>query len=212
MQRQIETKRLLLRSLTQGDARHIKEKASDERIVRMTLRMPYPYLDHMAEEFVEESKKAWEKGEEYVYAIVPTHRGENFAEDSRVKENTADKKNGSEKNEKENGEENEMIGCIGLTVSAVHKRAEVGYWLAVSEWGKGYATEALRSIIDTSFNDLSLNKIDAAIFSDNPASARVLEKVGMQKEGYLRQHHFRWGSYRDSVLFGLLREEWENGR
>ena len=102
-----------------------------------------------------------------------------------------------------------MMGACGMELFSDHKRGELGYWLGRDFWGQGYATEAATAVVGWGFSALSLNRISAARFADNPASGRVLEKIGMQEEGMLRRHAFRDKEFRDMVMYGLLREEWE---
>ncbi len=103
-----------------------------------------------------------------------------------------------------------QIGGIGLRVDSEHLHAELGYWLGVEYWGQGYATEAAREMLRYGFEDLKLHRIFASHFGHNPASGRVLRKVGMRYEGCQRQHLLKWNRFVDSELYGLLRQEWEN--
>jgi len=89
------------------------------------------------------------------------------------------------------------------------RRAELGYALARAAWGAGYVTEALPPLIDHGFGGLDLNRLDALIDPRNQASAKVLERLGFQHEGTLREHHVLRGETGDSALYGLLRREWE---
>lgn len=102
-----------------------------------------------------------------------------------------------------------LLGCIGLTPAYRHDAAELGYWMGVPYWGQGYTTEAARRMIQFGFEQLKLNRIFALCFIDNPASARVLEKTGMQREGILRQHLKKWDEYKDTLYFGILRSEFK---
>jgi [ribosomal protein S5]-alanine N-acetyltransferase len=102
-----------------------------------------------------------------------------------------------------------LIGACGMELFPDHKRGELGYWLGRDYWGNGFATEAAGAVVGWGFERLGLARVSAARFSDNPASGRVLEKIGMTHEGMLRRHAFRGGEFRDMVLYGLLREEWE---
>lgn len=106
-------------------------------------------------------------------------------------------------------EDGRLMGACGLEIFRDHRRADVGYWLGRDFWGKGYATEAATAVCTWGFTTLDLARISAARFSDNPASGRVLEKVGMRREGELRRHIFRGGEFRDMVMYGILRDEWE---
>jgi RimJ/RimL family protein N-acetyltransferase len=102
----------------------------------------------------------------------------------------------------------ELCGAVGLHPDAMHPRAELGYWLGVSYWGKGYATEAARAVIDFGFRELKLKRIFAHHFQGNEASGRVLKKLGMKYEGCQRQHIEKWGRLLDLQNYGILRSEW----
>lgn len=86
-------------------------------------------------------------------------------------------------------------------------RTAVGYRLGKPYWGKGYATEALRAVITYLFLETTVNRISASTWSDNTASARVLEKAGMRFEGLARQRRFAKGAFRDVKFYANLRED-----
>lgn len=101
--------------------------------------------------------------------------------------------------------ENILIGSIGLELTAAHRHGQLGYWVGVPYWNEGYCTEAGRAVVAYGFEELKLNRIWAPHFKSNPASGRVLEKVGMQYEGCQRQQYLRFGQYEDVNLYGMLR-------
>jgi RimJ/RimL family protein N-acetyltransferase len=103
----------------------------------------------------------------------------------------------------------EAMGAIGLHVERKHERAEIGYWLGVPYWGNGFITEAARAVVGYAFGDGGLNRVFACHFSRNPASGRVLLKIGMKREGTMRQHLVKWGERVDVDYYGIVREEWE---
>src|SRR3954452_17831367 len=72
----------------------------------------------------------------------------------------------------------EVMGAIGLHVDRNHDRAEIGYWIGVPYWSRGYVTEAASAVVRYVFDDLGLNRVFAFHFTRNPASGRVLQKVG----------------------------------
>jgi RimJ/RimL family protein N-acetyltransferase len=76
-----------------------------------------------------------------------------------------------------------IIGACGLTLQDKEQAPELGYWLGVEHWGKGYATEALHAVIDYAFADLEHPALSAAARVTNPKSRRVLEKCGFQWTG-----------------------------
>jgi len=102
-----------------------------------------------------------------------------------------------------------FMGVIGLRPNQQHFRAEVGYWIGVPYWGQGYTTEALRRLLQFGFETLKLNRIQASYRTDNPASGRVMEKVGMQYEGTFRQMMFRDGEFTDLSYRAILREDYD---
>jgi ribosomal-protein-alanine N-acetyltransferase len=106
-------------------------------------------------------------------------------------------------------EDGRQVGGIGLTTDKKHQHAELGYWLGAPYWGKGYATEGAREMLRYGFENLGLQRIFASHFGHNPASGRVLAKLGMQHEGCQRAHLRKWDQFVDSELYGILRQEWQ---
>jgi [ribosomal protein S5]-alanine N-acetyltransferase len=105
-------------------------------------------------------------------------------------------------------ERGELCGACGLVINANDANAELGYWIGAPYWGRGYATEAAREVVRYGFEELRLHRVYAARFGTNPASGRVLAKIGMSYEGTLREHHRKGGDYEDRVAYGLLVGEW----
>lgn len=104
-----------------------------------------------------------------------------------------------------------LIGAIGLHLpSDDAHQAMLGYCYRREAWGQGYATEAASGLVDFGFAVLGLHRIWAGCDADNQASIRVLEKLGMTLEGRHREDVRVRGSFRDSLMFGLLEGEWEN--
>ena len=101
----------------------------------------------------------------------------------------------------------ELVGAIGLHVVPAHRRAEVGYWIGVEHWGRGFATEALKAVLDFGFTTLKLNRIEAHVFAENAPSRRILEKLGFRYEGLLRRHVVKDGVPRDGLFFSLLSDD-----
>jgi ribosomal-protein-alanine N-acetyltransferase len=105
---------------------------------------------------------------------------------------------------------NELIGACGLdSVSLKNLDGDLGYCLKKNKWNAGYATEAARALIEYGFREMNLHRIHATCRPANLASANVLIKLGMQKEGHLREHRLIRGSWEDSFLFSVLRQEWK---
>ncbi len=101
----------------------------------------------------------------------------------------------------------ELIGAIGLGLSLAQENAELGYWIGKPYWGRGYCTEAARAVLRYAFTELRLNRVHAHHWSNNPASGRVMQKIGMRHEGHLRQHAKKWGEFLDVEAYGILRSE-----
>ena len=107
--------------------------------------------------------------------------------------------------------DNKIIGSINVCYSDEELEiAGLAYVLAYDYWGKGYMTEAARAVIKFLFNDVNYRKIIAGCDSENIGSSRVMEKVGMKREGVFREHIKRkdgvWG---DNFQYGILRREFE---
>ena len=102
----------------------------------------------------------------------------------------------------------ELIGSIALSLHLDHHRAELGYWVGKPYWGKGYVTEAARSVMDHGFGALHLHRISAHHMSVNPASGTVMKKLGMRHEGILRHHTRKNGEYHDVECYGVLAAEY----
>jgi|GEM_PF-423952 len=76
------------------------------------------------------------------------------------------------------------------------------------EWGKGYAREALRAVIDYCFETLEMNRIGAEIYAINERSIRLFERLGFQREGVVRESVLKQGVFADEYVYGLLKREW----
>ncbi len=96
------------------------------------------------------------------------------------------------------------IGFEGFAIGKSH-RAEIGYWMARPFWGRGMMTAVVRKACEFAFDEWRLAKITAHVFATNPASARVLEKCGFEQEGFLKKHFLKDGQFLDARLFGLTR-------
>lgn len=102
-----------------------------------------------------------------------------------------------------------VIGGASIDITSdFHREAEIGYYLARAHWVRGYATETARALVAFGFGQIGLHRIWATCAPANLASAHVLEKCGMTREGYLRAHRLRKdGTWRDSFLYAILEDE-----
>lgn len=102
-----------------------------------------------------------------------------------------------------------VIGGIGLHLreDVYRVTAELGYWLGADYWGRGIATRAVRAVTEWAFDTFPLERVQARIFSSNPASARVLEKAGFTREGQLRRSVLKLNLVMDLIVYAILRDE-----
>ena len=103
-----------------------------------------------------------------------------------------------------------LLGAIGLRLEQDHARAELGFWNGRPYWSQGYCTEAAFEVVKHAVTSLKLNRIYAHHFTNNPASGRVLQKIGMQHEGTRRKHTLKDGVYLDSEIYAILWSEYSN--
>ncbi len=108
-------------------------------------------------------------------------------------------------------ETQQMIGQISMyNFHQASARAEIGYVLSRKQWQKGLMSEALLAFIAFCFTELNLRRLEADIDPDNTASAALLQNMGFDKEGYLKQRWVVDGLMTDSALYGLLKSTWQN--
>jgi ribosomal-protein-alanine N-acetyltransferase len=103
----------------------------------------------------------------------------------------------------------QLIGSCGLRLDSPDARqADIGYELSPLHWGGGYATEAATAMVHFGFQTHKLHRLWSWCIADNHRSARVLEKLGMQLEGRLRQNEYFKGRWWDTLMYGMLESEW----
>ncbi len=104
-----------------------------------------------------------------------------------------------------------LIGtCILGALSFRHRRAEVGFVLRRDRWGQGLAADALGVLFGFCFGRLGLHRLEADVDPENGRSLRLLEKLGFQREGRLRERWQTQGDPRDGIFLGLLRPDWRD--
>lgn len=173
----LRTPRLALRPFRVADAADVVRLAGAREIADTTVMIPHPYHGDAAIAWIAELAELWAMRTHVTFAITGA------ADDA-------------------------VIGAVGLSyIDDVHAQAELGYWIGVPAWGRGYATEAAARVIAFAFGDLGLNRVYAHCMLRNPSSARVLEKVGMRREGVLRQRVRKWGVFEDVALYATLRAD-----
>ncbi|MCP5521743.1 MAG: GNAT family N-acetyltransferase [Verrucomicrobiales bacterium] len=167
-----------LRALGPEDAPRIVQVAGAREIADTTISVPHPYPPEAAVEWITKVGEQWTAGTGAIFGV-------------------------------ETCDGNALVGSIGLReIDRAHSQAELGFYVGVPWWGRGYATAAIRALLPFAFGPLGLNRVYAHHMVRNPASGRVLEKTGFRREGLLRQRVRKWGVFEDVVILALLRREW----
>lgn len=103
----------------------------------------------------------------------------------------------------------ELVGtCTLAGIDRRNERAEIGFALAPDHWGRGLMSDTLPVLVDHAFDALGLHRLEADVDPGNVRSLRLLRRLGFRREGYLRERHLVDGERQDSVLLGLLADEW----
>jgi RimJ/RimL family protein N-acetyltransferase len=104
-----------------------------------------------------------------------------------------------------------LIGGCGLReIDAKNRSASLGIFIGAKDvWRRGHGTEATRLTVGYAFDTLNLNRVWLHVAEDNERGKHCYEKVGFRPEGLLRQEHYRAGRYWNTVVMGILREEWQ---
>ena len=174
----IETERLLLREFVRDDWRRVLEYQSDPLYLR----------------YNEWAYRTPESVQEFVGWFINQQR-----QQPRIKVQFAIVLKGN----------NLLIGNCGVRMDkAGAVEADIGYELDPRYWNHGYATEAAHAIVDFGFSHLHVRRIWADCIADNTGSAHVLEKLGMKLEGRLRQNQYYKDRWWDTLLYGILADEW----
>jgi len=107
--------------------------------------------------------------------------------------------------------DNAFVGwCAMFRWNPVYRSLGIGYCLDEPAWGKGYATEAVSAMLQWAYGALDLNRVEAELDTRNAASARVLEKLGFEREGLRREDCVVSGEVSDSWIYGLLKRDWKD--
>ena len=103
----------------------------------------------------------------------------------------------------------ELAGTIGFhKIDWPNQKAEIGYWISAGFQGKGIVTRAARALVDYTFNELGLNRMEIRCAEGNKKSRAIAERLGFHQEGTLRQSLLLNDHYVDMVIYGMLKEEW----
>lgn len=175
----LNTNRLHLRLFTPADAPELQRLISAREIASTTLNVPHPYANGMAEQWITAQQFKFDEGLGFSFAII------------RLRHYPR------------------LIGGINLNLTPSHHHGELAYWIGMPFWQHGYCTEAAAAVLHYGFSTIELHRIHATHMTRNPASGRVMQKIGMIYEGCLRQHYCKWGVFEDVALYGILRSDYD---
>ena len=176
----LQTERLILRPFTITDAADVQLYAGDRDVARNTSTIPHPYEGGMAEAWIKTHQPAFEKGTGINLAIT--------LKDTQESDDPV------------------LVGAISLDIDIHEGSSELGYWVGKPFWNCGYCTEAAKVIVTYAFDVLELTSVHAFVFKRNPASGRVLQKIGMQFEDCFPKAVEKWGNTEDLIKYSIQNE------
>ena len=180
----IHTDRLILREFTSADWPAVHQYASDPEVMRALLLLPNN--EDKSREVVEEFVARQEEEERTLFELAITL-----------------------------ATSGELIGASGIRIIWPRNReASMGYVLRRDTWGNGYATEAAAEILRIGFEVLEAHRVIGTVDTANIGSIKVLEKLGMMREGMNRQSFWSppHGSWRDTYHYAIIKDEWQRQR
>ena len=165
-----------------SDASNIQNLAADRDTVSTTESILHPYPDGYAERRIGDCHAESETGALAIFAIILNENGP---------------------------EDGAFVGIIELLIDSgpPSQLAQLSYWIGKPYWNHGYATGAAKAVVKHGFTDLGLERVRSPHFSKNPASGRVLQKIGISHEGTLQGHVNKWGVLEDVEQYGMPKAE-----
>ena len=178
----IRTERLLLRPVRAGDAVHLAARRSDPEVAAYQTWIP-PFPLERAESIIADAAAMdGPTDEEWWMLTVADH-------DDTV-----------------------VHGDLVVHLTWEGRTAEIGYTLARNAWGHGYAVEAATALVEFLFTEVGVTRVEGSLHPDNPASAMVLERVGMLFEGHTKLSFWVGDDNSDDWLYGMTRADWDAWR
>jgi 8-oxo-dGTP diphosphatase len=174
----LSTERLSLRPLQPEDAEALHRLVNDWEVTRTLAVVPFPYPRPLADEWIASTRDELAKGSAYHLAVT-----------------------GRE------GEQEVLVGVVGLRVDAASRLGTLGYWVGRRFWGHGVASEAAGRLARWAFANLDLERIGASVAADNPASAAVLRRIGFRQTGEGRETFRARGGEVAVHLFEATRDD-----
>ncbi len=167
-----------LRPFTLEDAPRVQELVSNWNIASMVARIPHPYPEGAAEEWISGHNEHRAAGDHWPFAIQAGA---------------------------------ELVGAVGLSRTK-NEPFEIGYWIGEPYWGRGFASEAARVLVEFGFDILGLNRLVSGHFKENLASGRVLQKVGFHKTGEEKRFCLARGEELDCIALELTAAQHQEQR
>ena len=174
----LATERLTLRPLTPDDAESLHRLVNDWEVTRNLAVVPFPYPRQLADDWIASTVSDLAAGDAYALAITGHDEGQEL-----------------------------LLGVVGLRLDRKARAATLGYWVGRRFWGHGVAGEAAGRVVRWAFANLELDRIDANVATDNPASAAVLRRIGFRQTGEGAAHSVAQGGERPVWHFAATRDD-----
>jgi 8-oxo-dGTP diphosphatase len=174
----IDTERLAMRAFVPEDAGALHRLINDWEVTRNLAVVPFPYPRDLADNWIASTRRQIDAGTAYHLAIT-----------------------GKE------GTDELLLGAIGLNIDAKTRRGKLGYWVGRRFWGHGVGTEAATRFVRWAFANLDIEGIDAAVFTDNPASMTVLRRIGFREIGEGMERSLARGGEAKVLGFAATRDD-----
>ena len=173
----IRTERLLLRPLRADDAPALHRLVNDWAVVRNLSRLPFPYPRELADEWIASTARQAEEATGYHLAITGPEEG------------------------------SDLVGCVGLRLDIAPRTGNLGYWVGRRFWGHGVATEAVSRLARWALANLDLDRLEAHVALDNPASSAVLHRAGFRETGRGEESFLARGGRHAVLKFEATRDD-----
>jgi 8-oxo-dGTP diphosphatase len=174
----LTTERLTLRPPAPGDAEAIHRLINDWPVVRMLSRLPYPYPRTLADEWIASTTARRALGQAFDLLITGIEDGAEM-----------------------------VIGCIGIRLDEKPRVGKLGYWVGRRFWGHGVATEAAKRVVSWALANLPIDRVQAHVAIDNPASAAVLRRAGLREAGQSVEFFLARGAEEPVTIFEATRDD-----
>jgi len=174
----LTTERLTLRPPRPEDAEAIHRLVNDWEVVRMLSRLPFPYPRSLTDEWIASTAEQRRQGKAHHFVITGHENGQEM-----------------------------LIGCVGLRLDLAPRTGNLGYWVGRRFWGHGVASEAAGRVARWALANLALDRIEASVSVDNPASIAVIRRIGLRETGTGTQRFLARGGEHPVLRFGATRDD-----